>query len=1014
MKRRFLSLLLCLTLLVGILPAGMLSLSAAAVENPQPVATGAGLTEDDPIVVSTYYELMDAFNRTAVSDTPLFVKLSRDVSYSGYECGTLVTKGQNITLDLAGYTISVEDKSNCSFPVIYGQDGTVTITDSTRYGISGGYGHLINGKIDYLYTLPDENTSVLTGKIIVKGGWFVNRCHSSTGKNTNCIYNSDQFGYGTYHTTYPDPNARLTMTGGAFEADVPIVFGQADRYSVVNGGQLRVKGRAGIKMTLDSSSQSFPMILKSTMYNYSSNDAFSGFDIKFEASFENKRTAADAIAVWRKIVPDYVYAYVDNELLAQGDHGVYYDAVGGMIGPLVKKNYVLTPLATINQISVTIDEPAAGKAMSYKASGDYQNGYDVSSYTSGTWSRGVQWTDGADFTSEYPVGSTFARGNRYAVFIKVQIAQKGFGFADESSMTATINGQKALLYKSGDNEYTVYKTFTLDKITVSKAPITVTAPKAGELPSYSAKTPGTGYAVQTGYSASGIKNGVAWMHEGGTAMKDGEKFEAGKKYMVLVFIEPSDTANYKFAASTDMTAAINGNTALIIPYSSVSYGIVCTFDLSNQITDMAVTIPSTRAGEQMKWTASAPGDADYQLQPTSSNFSYGGVMWKIDGATVVVGKTRYFEEGTTYAVTIFLEAKDGYTFAAQDDMSATVNGEAATVSRTSDTKANITYTFTGSSIGIVNAVDVTVTAPAVGEKPVLGATVPAGMEYEVYTAKLFGNGLAWFEIDGGDITALSNTDTFKAGKEYRVFVAVKPSEGYRFATTVTGTLNGQPGQVDVPGEYRVIEYTFPVLEEIPVTTINSLEVTVPEPVAGDEMPYFASVSEGKGYAVEEYDTDTYLNGVRWNDADGGIPVSDYRTFIAGETYTVVVSLVLTDDQKYRFADEDHITATVNGQAAEVNVWNSSNYGVTYTFTVPGEPAGGFILGDADDDGKVTILDATAIQRTLASLPTASYNEKAADADEDTKITILDATAIQRHLAGLATNPHIGQPDSSIR
>ena len=66
------------------------------------------------------------------------------------------------------------------------------------------------------------------------------------------------------------------------------------------------------------------------------------------------------------------------------------------------------------------------------------------------------------------------------------------------------------------------------------------------------------------------------------------------------------------------------------------------------------------------------------------------------------------------------------------------------------------------------------------------------------------------------------------------------------------------------------------------------------------------------------------------------------------------------------------------------------------------------LGDADGDGEVTILDATAIQRKLASLPTASFDEKAADADGDDEITILDATAIQRHLASLPTNENIGK------
>ena len=65
-----------------------------------------------------------------------------------------------------------------------------------------------------------------------------------------------------------------------------------------------------------------------------------------------------------------------------------------------------------------------------------------------------------------------------------------------------------------------------------------------------------------------------------------------------------------------------------------------------------------------------------------------------------------------------------------------------------------------------------------------------------------------------------------------------------------------------------------------------------------------------------------------------------------------------------------------------------------------DPYADYIRGDADGDGEVTILDATAIQRCLVGIRAASFNEKAADVDGDGEVTILDATAIQRLLAGL--------------
>ena len=70
-----------------------------------------------------------------------------------------------------------------------------------------------------------------------------------------------------------------------------------------------------------------------------------------------------------------------------------------------------------------------------------------------------------------------------------------------------------------------------------------------------------------------------------------------------------------------------------------------------------------------------------------------------------------------------------------------------------------------------------------------------------------------------------------------------------------------------------------------------------------------------------------------------------------------------------------------------------------------------LLGDVDGDGEVTIIDATCIQRKLASIQTAKFIEAAADADEDGSLSIIDATSIQRWLAQLSTNDNIGKPIS---
>ncbi len=68
-----------------------------------------------------------------------------------------------------------------------------------------------------------------------------------------------------------------------------------------------------------------------------------------------------------------------------------------------------------------------------------------------------------------------------------------------------------------------------------------------------------------------------------------------------------------------------------------------------------------------------------------------------------------------------------------------------------------------------------------------------------------------------------------------------------------------------------------------------------------------------------------------------------------------------------------------------------------------------ILGDVDGDGKVTIYDASAIQRRLSGDTKIACNEALGDVDGDGKFTIYDASEIQRFLAGMPAREGIGKP-----
>lgn len=83
-----------------------------------------------------------------------------------------------------------------------------------------------------------------------------------------------------------------------------------------------------------------------------------------------------------------------------------------------------------------------------------------------------------------------------------------------------------------------------------------------------------------------------------------------------------------------------------------------------------------------------------------------------------------------------------------------------------------------------------------------------------------------------------------------------------------------------------------------------------------------------------------------------------------------------------------------------------------------------LIGDVNGDKKVTILDATLIQRYLASDCELSNTQlKAADMNQDGKVSIVDATDIQKHIAGMdskvlpqettSTEPETTEPSTVI-
>lgn len=233
-------------------------------------------------------------------------------------------------------------------------------------------------------------------------------------------------------------------------------------------------------------------------------------------------------------------------------------------------------------------------------------------------------------------------------------------------------------------------------------------------------------------------------------------------------------------------------------------------------------------------------------------------------------------------------------------------------------------------------------------------------------------------------------------------------EGYK-ATTGTGTLT-----LSVDGEKaRALEWSAP---EYGVTGA----ATVPIMAAGSKnlwgSPYLLFSVPAKDY--QDITFTAYLAG------SNRCPASWQLSYSTdGENFTAVdgaVAVITSEKRKVLTAYLDKIALSADAAADTLYLKLSP----TSTTTVSGgdiseKPSGGELAlnyivisgtksgeteykkGDVDLDTKVSVLDATAIQKNLASLITLTEQQKKlGDTDGDSKLSILDATRIQKWLASI--------------
>jgi len=178
--------------------------------------------------------------------------------------------------------------------------------------------------------------------------------------------------------------------------------------------------------------------------------------------------------------------------------------------------------------------------------------------------------------------------------------------------------------------------------------------------------------------------------------------------------------------------------------------------------------------------------------------------------------------GHQYVATVWVSADSGYSFKCVNDntpgVTARINGEDCEVIKAYEYKAwamvCVNYYFDPvPAKGWVKKVDLTIPAPAAGEKPYYGQISASkywlgNVNFSGQTNPNMKNGISWYEENGGEIDPA--TAVFKPNTAYTFHCLVFPQDGYRLTPNARITVNGQVAESFYDyATFHSVEYTFP-------------------------------------------------------------------------------------------------------------------------------------------------------------------------------------------------------------
>ena len=537
MKKRFLSMLLVLVMVIGMIPFSALSASAAT--------SGTG-TETDPYVVTTYEELITLMKESSTS----YIKLGCNIAPENTtnELYTIYVFG-NKTLDLNGYSLTRTDYATADTSMIEVRaGGSLTIND-TSLAKTGS----INAEGKMCATI-----SIVSGGSLITNEVYVNGyCTLGGGYATIVSKGSVTVNGGTYASSNMSglllEGGTCTIYDGNFPEGLTLWGGETNIYGGVFGNE--EDSNAAISISGEHNTGSTPIAY---IHNATLNNRF--FAVEFDNLTLKNCVIKNRIAIWKSRSGEQPSI---RTFLADG-FGLYLD---GVLSTATKTEY------EASKIEVKFNDLNMGFASLTPTPDMDEADWDELASDLGTMALGSANTN-IDFNFSAKTLSAEAIAAGYSVKRALKVTRDGITVYDKEYASNEVYGWnlKDNIDEGGNYHIIPQLNYYLDGGKVAEVShlytVKVTGSTIKTIALAGIGTPVIGLDPSHAEFAFSNTDGVIikkvqweyWTSEMGGVwvnLPDGSKFEEGKRYAVLLELETED--GYSFAANKeDMTVYING------------------------------------------------------------------------------------------------------------------------------------------------------------------------------------------------------------------------------------------------------------------------------------------------------------------------------------------------------------------------------------------------------------------------------------------------------------------------